>query len=88
MQTPDTKFPSTDLSRKDRMARFLEHEANKRLRSLFTGLYRLTDGRFTPRDRDVILLTTRGRKSGRGRTVILQSFPDGENMVVVALVTT
>jgi hypothetical protein len=32
------------------------------LRSLVTLLYRLTGGRFTPLNRDVLLLTTRGRK--------------------------
>ena len=47
-------------------------------------LYRLTGGRFTPRNRDVVLLTTRGRKSGRKHTVLLQSFPEGEDMLLVA----
>jgi deazaflavin-dependent oxidoreductase (nitroreductase family) len=84
MKTSDTKSPSANLSRKDRMLFFLEREGNKRLRSLGTVLYRLTDGRFTPRDRDVILLTTRGRKSGREHTVLLQSFRDGASMVIVA----
>jgi deazaflavin-dependent oxidoreductase (nitroreductase family) len=65
----------------------LEREGNKRLRSLGTALYRLTGGRITPRHRHVVLLTTRGRKSGREHTVLLQSFPDGpegENLVLVA----
>jgi deazaflavin-dependent oxidoreductase (nitroreductase family) len=34
-----------------------------------------------------VLLTTRGRKSGREHTVLLQSFPDGpegENLILVA----
>jgi deazaflavin-dependent oxidoreductase (nitroreductase family) len=31
-----------------------------------------------------VLLTTRGRKSGREHSVLLQSFPEGENMVLVA----
>jgi deazaflavin-dependent oxidoreductase (nitroreductase family) len=67
------------------MVLFLEHEGNKRLRSLVAVLYRLTGGRFTPRNRDVLLLTTRGRKSGREHTVLLQSFRDGaKNMVAVA----
>jgi deazaflavin-dependent oxidoreductase (nitroreductase family) len=34
--------------------------------------------------RQVLLLTTRGRKSGLERTVPLQFFPDGEDMIVVA----
>ena len=33
---------------------------------------------------DVLLLTTRGRRSGRERTVVLQFFPDGDAMVVTA----
>jgi hypothetical protein len=31
-----------------------------------------------------LLLTTRGRRSGRERTVVLQFFPDGNAMVVAA----
>jgi deazaflavin-dependent oxidoreductase (nitroreductase family) len=38
----------------------------------------------TPPDTHVLLLTTRGRKSGKARTVILQYFPDGDAMVVTA----
>ena len=80
-----TKSPSTSLSRKDRALLLLELEGNRRLRSLGTLLYRLTGGRLTPRDRDVVILTTRGRKSGREHTILLQYFRDGEkNMVVVA----
>jgi deazaflavin-dependent oxidoreductase (nitroreductase family) len=33
---------------------------------------------------DALLLTTRGRRSGRERTVVLQYFPDGDAMIVVA----
>lgn len=78
------KEPANGLSRKDRALLLLEQEGNKRFRSLGTVLYRLTNGRSMPRNRDVLLLTTRGRTSGREHTVILQSFPDGENMVLVA----
>jgi deazaflavin-dependent oxidoreductase (nitroreductase family) len=34
---------------------------------------------------DVLLLTTRGRRSGRERTVMLQFFRDGQDLVVVAV---
>lgn len=51
MNMSGTRSPSTNLSRKDRALLFLEHEGNKRLRSLGTILYRLTGGRFTPGDR-------------------------------------
>jgi len=84
MKTSDTKSPPSNLSYKDRMLLFLEHEGNKRLRSLGTHLYRLTAGRFAARNRDVLLLTTRGRKSGQEHTVLLQFFRDGANMVVAA----
>jgi deazaflavin-dependent oxidoreductase (nitroreductase family) len=33
---------------------------------------------------DALVMTTRGRRSGRDRTVVLQYFPDGDAMVVVA----
>jgi hypothetical protein len=84
MKAADTRSLSTSLSRKDRVALSLEHEGNKKLRSLGTVLYRLTGGRIAPRDRDVILLTTHGRTSGREHTVLLRSFRESENMVVVA----
>jgi deazaflavin-dependent oxidoreductase (nitroreductase family) len=84
MSTPGTRVPPTSLSRRDRFALFLEHEGNRRLRSLGTALYRLTGGRFTPRSRDILLLTTRGRKSGREHTVMLQGFRDGERLVLAA----
>ncbi|MCC6455734.1 MAG: nitroreductase family deazaflavin-dependent oxidoreductase [Caldilineaceae bacterium] len=63
---------------------FLEREGNRRLRRLGTVLYRLTRGHIAPHNRGVLLLTTRGRKSGREHTVLLQFFRDGANMLVVA----
>ncbi len=36
------------------------------------------------REVDALLLTMRGRRSGRERTVVLQYFPDGEAMIVAA----
>jgi F420H(2)-dependent quinone reductase len=85
MSTSSTRVASIKLSRRDRFTLFLEHEGNRRLRSLGTALYRLTSGRFTPRSRDVLLLTTRGRKSGRQHTVILQGFRDGTSLVLAAV---
>lgn len=84
MQTAKTTSPSMPLARKDRIALFLEYAGNKWLRNIFTSLYRRMNGRPAPRTRNVLLLTTRGRKSGKDRTVILQFFPDGATMVVVA----
>jgi deazaflavin-dependent oxidoreductase (nitroreductase family) len=49
------------------------------------GLYRLTGGRIArPRKVDVLILTTRGRRTGKTRTVLLQFFRDGANLVIVA----
>jgi deazaflavin-dependent oxidoreductase (nitroreductase family) len=48
-------------------------------------VYRRTHGGITrPWKVDALLLTTRGRRSGRERTVVLQYFPDGDAMVVAA----
>jgi deazaflavin-dependent oxidoreductase (nitroreductase family) len=47
------------------------------------GLYRLTGGRIA-RKVDVLILTTRGRRTGKTRTVLLQFFRNGANMVIVA----
>jgi deazaflavin-dependent oxidoreductase (nitroreductase family) len=84
MRTSHAISSEKSLAFVDRLRLLLEREGNKRLRSFGTALYRLTGGRITPRHRHVVLLTTRGRKSGREHTVLLQSFPEGENMVLVA----
>ncbi len=49
-------------------------------------LYRLTGGRLAGRvaGMPVLLLTTRGRRSGRSRTVPLTYFVDGNGIVLVA----
>lgn len=84
MSALDPPSPFTSLSWKDRILLVVEREGNRRLRRLGTALYRLTHGRIAPRNREMLLLTTRGRKSGREHTVLLQCFPDGANMLVVA----
>ena len=50
------------------------------------ALYRATGGRIGARlgGLDMLLLTTRGRRSGEPRTVPLACFADGANRVVVA----
>lgn len=48
-------------------------------------LLRATRGRVTRLwRRRALVLTTRGRRSGRPRTVVVQWFPDGEAFVVIA----
>jgi F420H(2)-dependent quinone reductase len=75
---------SPRLSWLDRLLMTLEREGNRRLRRLGTALFRLMRGRIGPRKRAVLLLTTRGRTSGREHTVLLQGFPDGDTMILVA----
>ena len=63
----------------------IEHEVDTRSIGLAAGLIRLTRGRIARLwRRQVLLLTTRGRKSGQQRTVPLQFFPIGRDMMVVA----
>jgi F420H(2)-dependent quinone reductase len=88
MKTSISESPSSGLqtlSRRERIARFLERTLDSRLGRLGVGLYRLTGGRIAQLyGKDVLILTTRGRKSGQERTVLLQFFPDGAHLVVVA----
>jgi deazaflavin-dependent oxidoreductase (nitroreductase family) len=73
------------LTLKDKVALYLNYELDKRLGGLFVGLYRLTGGRITRLWKvDVLILTTRGRRTGKIRAVLLQFFRDGTNMVMVA----
>ena len=79
------KTSSGSLSLKDKLALYLNYELDKRLGGLGIGLYRLTGGRIAQLWKvNVLILTTRGRKTGKTRTVLLQFFRDGENMVIVA----
>ena len=58
----------------------------KTLSSIHTLAYRLTGGRVGRRlvANDMLLLTTRGRKTGRPHTVPLLYLRDGDNLVVIA----
>ena len=69
----------------ERLAARLEHAVDARSMGLAAWLYRRTRGRIARLwRRRVLLLTTRGRRTGRERTVPLQYFPDGDRMIVVA----
>jgi deazaflavin-dependent oxidoreductase (nitroreductase family) len=58
---------------------------DKHLSPLGVWIMRRSRGRVTEAYKvNALLLTTRGRRSGRGRTVVLQYFVDGDAMVVVA----
>lgn len=81
----DRKASQRSLSPKDKVALYLNYQLDKRLGGLAVGLYRLTSGRIARLWKvNVLILITRGRRSGKTRTVLLQFFPDGENLVVVA----
>jgi deazaflavin-dependent oxidoreductase (nitroreductase family) len=73
------------LSRRERLGLFLHRELDHRLSPLGVAVFRRTKGAVAkPWKVKALLLTTRGRRSGRQRTVVLQWFRDGEAMVVVA----
>jgi F420H(2)-dependent quinone reductase len=82
------------LSRAERIGLVLHRNLDKWLTPLGIWLVRRTKGgiangrvartKGAPRDVRVLLLTTRGRRSGRERTVVLQFFPDGDGMVLAA----
>jgi deazaflavin-dependent oxidoreductase (nitroreductase family) len=63
----------------------IEHEVDSRSVAFGVRLYRLTRGRITRLwHRRAIVLTATGRRSGRPRTVIVQVFPHGSDLFVVA----
>ena len=85
---------SKQLSPAERVGLFLHRGLDKWLTPLGIWVMRRTNGAITgsriarmlgaPREVDVLLLTTRGRRSGRERTVVLQFFADGDAMVITA----
>lgn len=80
-----SKTSTRNLSFIDKVDLALEYELNKRIRGLGLGLYRLTGGRIARLAKaEVLILTTRGRKSGKARTVLLQFFRDGASWIIVA----
>lgn len=66
------------------MATRLEHLLDSCSVPVAVRLMRLTRGRLARLwHRNVLILTTTGRRSGRPRTVVVQYFPDGSDLVVV-----
>lgn len=88
MKTSTVESPSVSLpplSRRERIARFLERGLDRRFGRFGVALYRLTGGRIARLyGKDVLILTTHGRKSGQERTVLLQFFHDGAHRIVLA----
>ena len=82
---PGTQGVAEGLSPKERLVLYLERGLDRWLSPLGVWVYRRTRGGITrPWKVDALLLTTRGRRSGKDRTVVLQYFPDGEAMIVAA----
>ena len=90
MTGPPPNVPHPDeqaglRTRGGRLAMALEHWMDARSIPLAIWLLRRTKGRAARLwRRRVLVLTTLGRRSGRERTVVVQFFPDGSDMIVVA----
>lgn len=77
--------PVVGLSRRERVGLVLHRLLDKWLTPIGVWLLRRTKGGVAKRWHvDALLLTTRGRRSGRDRTVVLQYFADEDAMVVTA----
>lgn len=69
----------------ERLKTRTEHWIDTRSVRLGIWLYRRTKGRITRLwRRRALILTATGRRSGLPRSVLLQYFPDGEDLIVVA----
>lgn len=63
----------------------IEHAVDTRSVRFGAWLMRRTRGRAAHLwHRQALVLTTRGRRSGQLRTVVVQFFPDGDDLIVVA----
>lgn len=64
----------------------VEHWADATFSRVGIWLYIATRGRLSRvlAHRRTLLLRTRGRRTGKARTVVLQYFPDGDDMLIVA----
>jgi len=73
------------LSLRERVTLLVHRQVDRRLSPLGVWIMRRTRGSVTARYKvSALVLTTTGRRSGRKRSVVLQYFPDGDAMVVVA----
>jgi len=80
-----TSDPARRLSRRERLGLDLHRNLDRWLSPFGVWVFRRTKGSVAkPFKVDALLLITRGRRSGRDRTVVLQFFPDGDAMVVTA----
>jgi deazaflavin-dependent oxidoreductase (nitroreductase family) len=86
MSAPDARRGTgPGISRRERVALALHRGLDRWLTPLGVWVFRRTRGGIAaPWKVDALLLTTRGRRSSRERTVVLQYFPDGDAMIVAA----
>jgi deazaflavin-dependent oxidoreductase (nitroreductase family) len=76
---------TAQLSRLERVGLFVERGLDKYLTPFGIWLVRRTKGGIGRLWKvEVLVLTTRGRRSGRERRVVLRYFPDGEAMILAA----
>jgi hypothetical protein len=65
----------------------IQHDLDARFGRLGVWLYRATKGRIVrPWGRGVLVLTTRGRRTGMARSVLLQYFPDDTDFIAPSYV--
>ena len=79
------KATTRSIPAQERVALLVHRQLDRRLSRFGVWLMRKTKGSLAARyGVQAIVLTTLGRRSGRSRSVVLQSFPDGESFIVVA----
>ena len=73
------------LSRTEHVSLFIERSLDRWLSPFGVWVFRRTKGAIArPFKVDALVLTTRGRRSGRERVVVLRYFPDGKAMILAA----
>ena len=76
---------TSGVTRKERLGLWLHRTLDERFSQFGVALFRRTDGGITARvGVDGLVLDTVGRKSAKRRSVSLQYFRDGEDMLLVA----
>jgi deazaflavin-dependent oxidoreductase (nitroreductase family) len=85
LKGPATASVQGSLSRGEHITLSVHRWLDRHLSPLGVWMMRRSKGRVTDAWKvNALVLTTRGRRSGRERGVVLQYFPDGDAMIVVA----
>jgi F420H(2)-dependent quinone reductase len=81
----DMKTIHSELSRKERIGLGIHRWLDRWLSPIGVWIMRRSRGGVTKTFKvNALVLTSHGRRSGRERSVVLQFFPDGDAMVLVA----